>query len=119
MIRVIWRGTAVRTAIRTAAIAAVRDAAEVLRDESDKRVPLDTGVLRNSAAITVDPDTTTAYVSYDTPYARRQHEDLTLRHPNGREAKYLENALNRNRDRLIRYVRAAVQRALRGRNAAD
>ena len=35
-----------------------------------------------------------AAVSYDTPYAIRQHEDLSYKHDAGRKAKYLEDPLN-------------------------
>jgi hypothetical protein len=37
----------------------------------------------------------TAYVSYDTPYAARQHEELDWRHDEG-QAKYLEGPLTEN-----------------------
>jgi len=33
-------------------------------------------------------------VSYNTPYAVYQHEDLTLHHEKGRKAKYLEDVIN-------------------------
>jgi hypothetical protein len=60
--------------------------------ESNRRVPHEEGTLERSGAADVDPATLTGSVSYDTPYAVRQHEDLSLRHDDGRRAKYLETA---------------------------
>jgi hypothetical protein len=40
--------------------------------------------------VTIDRANLRAVVSYDTPYAVRQHEDTRLRHLNGRRAKWLE-----------------------------
>jgi len=35
-------------------------------------------------------------VEYRTPYARRVHEDLEMRHPRGGQAKYLEQVIREN-----------------------
>ena len=48
-------------------------------------------------------------ISYDTVYAVRQHEDLSLRHDDGRQAKYLETAMADNVDS----ARALVAQAIR------
>lgn len=66
-------------------------ATEVLSEAVD-RVPLDTGDLSRSGAVHQRQGALEAWVVFDSPYAIRQHEDLTLEHKNGREAKYLENA---------------------------
>ena len=45
-------------------------------------------------------------------YVVRQHEDLSLNHPNGGEAKFFERAIDANRDQtkeiIATYVRAAM-----------
>lgn len=69
-------------------------AAEHLLGESNKNVPHEEGTLERSGTVSTDPANFTAAVSYDTPYAARQHEDMTLRHNKGRTAKFLENAMN-------------------------
>lgn len=51
-------------------------------------------------------------VSYDTPYAVVQHEDLTLAHDPGRTAKYLENAFNSERTTVAKIVATAVRREI-------
>lgn len=66
-------------------------ALDYLATESKKQVPLDTGALMNSCVVDVNEDGTEGTVSYDTPYAVRQHEVTTYNHQRGRKAKYLED----------------------------
>jgi hypothetical protein len=87
-------------------------AAEHVLQVSNDRVPLETGTLMRSGRAVVDRSRGTASVSYDTPYAARQHEDLTMRHGPGRQAKYLESAIDDTRDDCLRIIARAVQRAL-------
>ncbi len=61
---------------------------------SKQQVPLDQGPLKNSGAVDVADDGSQGTVSYDTPYAVRQHEELSYRHQRGRKAKYLEDPCN-------------------------
>lgn len=65
--------------------------AEHILGLSQDRVPIEEGTLERSGQVTTDGAGVVA-VSYDTPYAIRQHEDLNLRHDSGRAAKYLETA---------------------------
>ncbi len=66
-------------------------AALVLQRESQLRVPVDTGALRNSAFTRKEGSgvNTAAVVGYTQAYAVVVHEDLEAHHPVG-EAKYLE-----------------------------
>lgn len=68
-------------------------AGEHLLGASNAHVPLEEGTLERSGAVS-DPDNGAVTVSYDTPYAVAQHEDLTYEHDPGRTAKYLENAMH-------------------------
>ena len=61
---------------------------------SKEQVPLDQGPLKNSCYVDVSDDGTSGTVSYDTPYAVRQHEELSYQHQRGRKAKYLEDPAN-------------------------
>lgn len=70
--------------------------AEHLLGESNKRVPLEEATLERSGTVSVDPAKLQAVVSYNTPHAVRQHEEMKYQHDAGREAKYLENAMNAN-----------------------
>lgn len=69
-------------------------AAEHILGESNKKVPIEEATLMRSGTVSTDPGKFSAAVSFDTPYAVRQHEDMHLRHDQGRTAKYLENAMN-------------------------
>ncbi len=80
--------------------------------ESRKIVPLDEGTLERSGR--VDVDGLNGAVSYDTVYARRQHEELTWKHLPGRSAKYLEIPMNRERDVVLRLMAVPLRRWLRG-----
>ncbi|MFJ5259089.1 minor capsid protein [Streptomyces sp. NPDC088387] len=90
----------------------LRRALEHILAESKKLVPLDEGTLERSGK--VDIDGLDGSISYDTPYARRQHEELTWRHAPGRSAKYLEKPMNSERDVALRIMAVSLRRWLRG-----
>ncbi len=88
------------------------DAATVLVDaRSQALVPVDTEVLRNSHTVTATGEGfgRVGTVGYHTPYALHVHEDLTANHPNGGQAKYLEQALRDSTTEIL----ASVAKALR------
>ncbi|WP_037161065.1 hypothetical protein [Rhodococcoides fascians] len=87
-----WNSAAVEAAITRGAEEGVFEAAQVLQDLAVQKTPIQDGILRASAKATADG--LESAVSFNTPYAVRQHEDLALNHPNGGEAKYLERAAN-------------------------
>jgi len=82
----------------------------LLQRESQNVVPIDTGVLRGSAATRLDDteDGPMVTVSYSTEYAVYVHEDLQARHKPGKIAKYLEKPMRDNRRKLINIVNKAV-----------
>ena len=69
--------------------------------EASTRVPVDLGVLRGSGYVTlpvIQNNNVTVEMGYGGPaedYAVRQHEDTSLKHPEGGEAKFLESSMNR------------------------
>jgi hypothetical protein len=81
---------------------------------SNDRVPLDEATLQRSGEVHVDEETLEASITYDTEYAVRQHEDLTLNHPNGRRAKFLESAWRENAHLAPEIIGNQIRRALRG-----
>ncbi|TQJ60482.1 minor capsid protein [Arthrobacter sp. SLBN-83] len=85
-------------------------AAEHVLGESNKTVPIEEATLERSGTTSTDKSRLRAAVSYDTPYAVKQHEDLTLRHDAGRSAKYLENALNSE----VPAVREIIAQTIKG-----
>lgn len=85
-------------------------AAEHILQVSNASVPLEEATLERSGAASTDPENFTATVSYDTPYAVRQHEEMGYRHDAGRSAKFLENAFNSESDA----VRTIIARTISG-----
>lgn len=65
-----------------------------LAAKSKEQVPLDQGPLKNSCYVDVADDGSSGTVSYDTPYAIVQHENMQYQHQRGRKAKYLEDPAN-------------------------
>ena len=53
------------------------------------------------------------YISYNTPYARRQHEELDWEHPLGGKAKYLEDPFNRLKKKVVKMAELRIKKALR------
>ena len=74
------------------------EAMEIVAEEADKLVPVDTGTLKNSQEITDDS------IIYTANYAIFVHEDLEAYHPHG-EAKFLEKAWrNKRSDFMKKFV---------------
>lgn len=85
-------------------------AAEHVLQVSNTHVPIEEGTLERSGVASVDSINLKAAVSYDTPYAVRQHEDMTAHHDEGRTAKYLENAGNSEAPTIGRLIAAEIKR---------
>ncbi|WP_053649564.1 MULTISPECIES: hypothetical protein [unclassified Streptomyces] len=111
--RLRWNGAAATGAIREAAARGLLLGAEHVLAASRQRVPIAEGTLERSGATSVDEQQMTAAVSYDTPYARRVHEDMTARHAPGRTAKFLEGVLPETAGEVQALIAAQIRRALR------
>ncbi|MDJ1136216.1 hypothetical protein [Streptomyces iconiensis] len=112
-VRIRWNTQAVEGRTRSGSARGVRLAVEHLLQVSRARVPIEEGTLERSGTATVDESSLTGAVAYDTPYAVRQHEDMTLRHDSGRSAKYLEQPLGEEAATMQQIIAAQVRRALR------
>ncbi len=91
---------------------------------SKRKVPVDTGTLRGSGYVTM-PDIEQREVSvelgYGGPaaaYAVVQHERTELKHPEGGEAKYLENAYKAKARSLPRRIATISRRAFEEQRGA-
>lgn len=75
---------------------ALYEEANRIFNQSQALVPVDTGALRSSGMVTLPeqspqgPSVTIGYGGAAAPYAIYVHERLDLNHPNGGQAKYLE-----------------------------
>ncbi|MCY0959602.1 minor capsid protein [Streptomyces sp. H27-H5] len=112
--RLRWNGAAAMRGTRAGAVRGLRIAAEHVLTESRKVVPIEEATLERSGVATVDESRLTAAVSYDTPYAIRQHEEMNYRHDAGRTAKYLERPLTEQVDTVAEIIAAQLRRSLRG-----
>jgi hypothetical protein len=106
-----WTGGRVSRAAALAAEVGLRHAAEHLRGVSQQAAPIDEGTLRASAAVTVLNGGTRVAVSYNTPYAARQHEELGWRHPKGGRAKYLEGPAHEEDATMRAIIATEVRKA--------
>ena len=52
------------------------------------------------------------YISFNTPYARRMHEDLGYTPKRGGGPKYLETPFNRNKDKVLKYAEKQIKKAV-------
>jgi hypothetical protein len=111
--RLEWNGDQVLAALRDASMDGLELAAEHLLQVSSSLVPHEEGDLERSGEVSRDDAQRAVAVSYDRPYAVRQHEDLSLRHDAGRKAKYLEGPMNTERQTMLELIAAQARRALR------
>jgi hypothetical protein len=118
-VKLVWHGGAVEHKYLRACEDAVLVGMEFLLTESNKTVPLDNSILEHTgvAAAERDGDKITGIVSYNTPYAVRQHEELTYRHAPGRRAKWLELTLHERADVLQKLIATQVRRRTGGAGA--
>ena len=134
-----WRIKEAVKIAEEAGLKALRTGAEAILTEAIDEAPIDTGTLRRSGTVTVGklPDSAriyeaaesgnemkdafkenigkekAVYISFNTPYARRQHEELGYQHPRGGKAKYLETPFNANKKKVIKYAERKIKEALR------
>lgn len=134
-----WR---IKEAVKIAeevGLKALRTGAEAILTEAIDEAPIDTGTLRRSGTVTVGklPDGAqvyakaesgtemkdafpgvagkgkAVYISFNTPYALRQHEELDYNHPRGGKAKYLEGPFNRLKKKVVKMTELRIKKALR------
>lgn len=113
MARLEWNAARVDAVVSDAAADGLQDALEHLLGASRARVPIEEATLERSGATDIDRAALRGVVSYDTPYAARQHEELTWRHDPGRTAKYLEGPAAEEADTMQALIAARIRRATR------
>lgn len=107
-----WHGEAWLRRAMAAAEQGMELGMEHVLGETRKVVPLDEATLERSGKADAETSGTriTGVVSYDTPYAVRQHEELDYRHLPGRTAKYLETPFNAERQVVLDLIGAEIRR---------
>lgn len=96
--------------VRDAAADGLEQFGEAMLTSSNERVPIEEGALERSGDTDSDREKLRVSIFYDTPYAAVQHEDTTLRHDEGREAKYLETTLKERGREMAPFIRDRIRR---------
>jgi hypothetical protein len=133
-----WRIKEAVKIAEEAALKSLRTGAETILTEAIDETPIETGTLRRSGTVTVGglPDGAqvyeaaesgsdmkdafpgaegkekAVYISFSTPYSRRQHEELGYNHPLGGKAKYLEDPFNRNKQKVLKHADKQTKKTL-------
>jgi hypothetical protein len=102
----------VTAAVKTKRGMALAKAGLALLEDANRTVPIEEGTLMRSGGVSVDAGAGEAAVSYDTPYAVRQHEDERLSHDAGRRAKWLERSLQERGSDLIEMIGSDIGEVL-------
>lgn len=111
--RMTWNGNRLWTSRgRRLASEGLERALEHTLGEAKKIIPLDEGTLERSGR--VDVDGLNGAISFDTVYAVVQHERLDYRHAPGRQAKYLEQPMNTERETMLQLMAVPLRRWIRG-----
>ena len=101
--------------IKEATVNAIEDVTDDLTQKAKELAPLDTGDLRGSGEgkVIKRGNKVRGEVSFNKPYALKQHEELTYNHPRGGQAKYLEQPFRENQGRYKRYIDQKIKEVLR------
>lgn len=111
--RMSWQGSRLWTSRgRRLASEGLHRALEHTLGKAKELVPLEEGTLERSGR--VDVDGLNGAISFDTVYAVRQHEELDWKHLPGRQAKYLEQPMNTEREVMLRLMAVPLRRWFRG-----
>lgn len=114
-VQVIWNGEKVKGLAREGAIEGLEAGTQHLLGAALVLVPWDEHHLEGTGTATVNGPKLLGAVSFNTPYARRQHEELDWRHKPGRSAKYLEIPMHAEGQVILALISARIRRKLAGR----
>lgn len=84
---------------------------------SNRQVPHEEGDLERDGAVIQGSGEVAITYGRDAQvaaYAERQHEDLSLAHDSGRNAKFLENAMNSEREKVLAIIADTTRKAWGG-----
>lgn len=100
---------------------AMAEETQLMFRDSQRVVPVETGTLRRSGVLeqpkerNKDIEVIIGYGGAATAYALKQHEDLSLRHKEGKTAKYLENPVKARVPSFEKSIRQRIVRILGGK----
>lgn len=109
-VEVNWHGAEHIDRLRAAEPEALRAGMEHIGEVAASLTPVEEGTLVRSQRVEVEGNT--AQISSNTPYSRYQHEKLSLRHPNGGQAKFIEQPMLTEKDTALAIVARTLGEAL-------
>lgn len=96
-------------------VATMYQEGETTMNASQKIVPVDTSVLKNSKFVRVRGETVElGYGGAASAYAWEVHENLQMRHKKGKSAKYLQKPLEQRARAIQAAVNLAVKKMIEG-----
>lgn len=98
------------TQVIRAAERALDDGIEHLGEHAERTAPIEEGTMIRSGQ--ASRDGLTAAWSYDTKYAKRQHEDTRYRHDAGRRAKWLQLTFAERSSTVLTYIARKMREAI-------
>lgn len=105
-----WNSNEIVRAINNALPGLLRDVGEMILNESNKIAPIDEGTMINTGSVSVNDNK--VYISYDTAYAIKQHDDTGLTHKNGRQDHFLSKAVETNQKKALDYIADGLERSV-------
>jgi len=112
IVRQVWHKERATRAVRDGSAEGLQRAGDYALARANENVPVDTGDLRDSGRVDVDEREGVVVVSYDEPYAVKQHEDTFYTHTSGR-AKWLQLAVQEAARRFPGIFRDSIEPRLR------
>jgi len=110
-----WSGDHAAAEVERAGRSGLESALEFVLEEANRTIPHREGTMQRSGQVSMDKRKPVGTVSYDTPYAPRQHEDLHARHASGRRAKWLQLTLEENMSAIADYLKKGLSGAFGGK----
>lgn len=110
-VTVSWYGDRAKQIYKRGAEQGLFLAANHVLTEANRTVPWDQGPLERSGGTDVDRGSLQASIYYDTPYARRQHEEVTWNHPKKGRAKWLELTMQEQARTVNQILAQALRQA--------
>jgi hypothetical protein len=114
-VTVTWNGPEVKRRAHEGAVEGLEAGTQHLLGAALVLVPWDEHTLEGTGTATVNGSKLVGAVSFNTPYAKRQHEELDWRHKPGRSAKYLEIPFHAEAKVIRALIAARIRRKLAGR----
>lgn len=99
---------------RRGLVKGLHQATEHVLTMTGPKVPWRSGDLEQSGSPSIDEAELVGVVSYDEPYAARQHEEVGYDHPIKGESKFLEKTLYEEAEVVKAKIAAELRKALRG-----